>query len=206
MIHFSADKLAPKQNYKFLTAAVAPRPIAWITTKSSENDVVNLAPFSFFTVVSSDLPYVLIATTRKNGQKKDTARNLSQTKEGVIHVVDENILHQMNETAASLRPDESELSLIDMPTVKSRSVATPGLIDPLIRLEVKLQHEMPLKDDQGVIISDLFILKVLDYYFAESVFDLDKEYILNEKLRPVARLAGNNYALFGDILTMVRPQ
>ncbi|WP_311925468.1 flavin reductase [Enterococcus canintestini] len=139
-------------------------------------------------------------------KKKDTARNLSQTKEGVIHVVDENILHQMNETAASLKPDESELSLIDMPTVKSRSVATPGLIDPLIRLEVKLQHEIPLKDDQGVIISDLFILKVLDYYFAESVFDLDKEYILNEKLRPVARLAGNNYALFGDILTMVRPQ
>lgn len=206
MIHFSADKLAPKQNYKFLTGAVAPRPIAWITTKSSENDVVNLAPFSFFTVVSSDLPYVLIATTRKNGKKKDTARNLSQTKEGVIHVVDENILHQMNETAASLKPDESELSLIDMPTVKSRSVTTPGLIDPLIRLEVKLQHEIPLKDDQGVIISDLFILKVLDYYFAESVFDLDKEYILNEKLRPVARLAGNNYALFGDILTMVRPQ
>ncbi|WP_311925467.1 hypothetical protein [Enterococcus canintestini] len=70
MIHFSADKLAPKQNYKFLTGAVAPRPIAWITTKSSENDVVNLAPFSFFTVVSSDLPYVLIATTRKNGKKK----------------------------------------------------------------------------------------------------------------------------------------
>lgn len=205
MIHFSAETLAPKQNYKFLTGAVAPRPIAWITTTSKEGGIVNLAPFSFFTVVSSDLPYVLIATTRKNGQKKDTARNLSQTKEGVIHVVDETILPQMNETAANLKPDESELSLIDIPTVKSRSVTPPGLVDPLIRLEVTLQQEIPLKNDEDTVVSDLFILKVLDYYFNETVFDLEKEYILSEKLRPVARLAGNNYALFGEVLSLIRP-
>ncbi len=206
MIHFSAADLGAKQNYKFLTGAVSPRPIAWITTQNKESGIVNLAPFSFFTVVSSDLPYVLIATTRKNGQKKDTANNLSQTKEGVIHVVDENILHQMNETAANLKPDESELALINLPTVKSHSVTPPGLVDPLIRLEVRLQQEISLPDDNGNIVSDLFILKVLDYYFAEKIFDVTKEYILSEKLRPVARLAGNNYSLFGEVLTLIRPQ
>ncbi|MGV3083193.1 flavin reductase family protein [Enterococcus dispar] len=206
MIHFSAAELAPKQNYKFLTGAVSPRPIAWITTQSKNSGVVNLAPFSFFTVVSSDLPYVLIATTRKDGQKKDTARNLSQTKEGVIHIVDENVLHQMNETAANLKPDESELSLSNLTTIKSQSVTPPGLSDPLIRLEVTLQQEISLSDDTGTIVSDLFILKVLDYYFSEKIFDVDKEYILSEKLRPVARLAGNNYALFGELFTLIRPQ
>ena len=206
MIHFSAAELAPKQNYKFLTGAVSPRPIAWITTQSKNSGVVNLAPFSFFTVVSSDLPYVLIATTRKDGQKKDTARNLSQTKEGVIHIVDENVLHQMNETAANLKPDESELSLSNLTTIKSQSVTPPGLSDPLIRLEVTLQQEISLSDDTGTIVSDLFILKVLDYYFSEKIFDDDKEYILSEKLRPVARLAGNNYALFGELFTLIRPQ
>lgn len=206
MIHFSAAELAPKQNYKFLTGTVSPRPIAWITTQSKNSGVVNLAPFSFFTVVSSDLPYVLIATTRKDGQKKDTARNLSQTKEGVIHIVDENVLHQMNETAANLKPDESELSLSNLTTIKSQSVTPPGLSDPLIRLEVTLQQEISLSDDTGTIVSDLFILKVLDYYFSEKIFDVDKEYILSEKLRPVARLAGNNYALFGELFTLIRPQ
>ncbi|KAF1296129.1 hypothetical protein BAU15_10080 [Enterococcus sp. JM4C] len=206
MIHYSSKKLNTKQHYKFLTGSIIPRPIAWITTKNLETSVVNLAPFSYFTVAAKDLPLVTISINRKGDTMKDTAANLLANKEGVIHLVNDALLEAMNATSASLPSEESELSLIDVVLEDSHSVAVPALKDAPIRMEVRVHQYLALTDHEERIISDLFVLEVLDYYFDKSVFDESQEYILPEKLSPVSRLAGNFYGHLGTIDELKRPQ
>ena len=76
MQHFNAKELNTKQMYKFLTGSIIPRPIAWITTQNPETQVVNAAPFSFFSVASNVLPLISVAILRNDGKTKDSARNL----------------------------------------------------------------------------------------------------------------------------------
>lgn len=206
MIHFTSDKLSKKQQYKFLSGSVIPRPIAWITTLTADGKTVNLAPFSFFSGVSNELPLLSIAILRQNGEMKDSARNLLATKEAVIHIVDESLIHAMNQTSRSLAPDQSEVELTNLTLEPSLSVQVPGISEAKIRFETTLHQYVPIKNLHDQVVTDLFILAVSDFHFSESVFDQKNDYILTEKLLPVARLAGNKYATLADEYTVKRPK
>ena len=91
--------------YFWQAATILPRPIAWTATLN-EDGSANLAPFSFFTGVSSDPPTCLICVSRRRKQPdgdrppKDTWRNIERTGEYVIHVVSDALAQQMNATVA----------------------------------------------------------------------------------------------------------
>lgn len=205
MIEFSAQELSSLQNYKFLTGSVIPRPIAWITTKDPTTQVINAAPFSYFNVVSSQPPLVSLSINRAQGLAKDTARNLLAQKEGVIHIVNEDVLAIMNQTAASLPPEISELEQQPVTLIPSQQVEVPSIQEAAIRLEVRVHQYVPVTDQNQRIVSDLFILEVLHYAFDPDVFSAERQYILPEKLGPIARLAGNTYANLGDTFDIRRP-
>lgn len=206
MLFYSAKDLTTKQNYKFLTGSVIPRPIAWITTLNTETMVVNAAPFSYFNVVAKEPPLVSLSINRNNGNMKDTAHNLLQQNEGVIHLVNDQILADMNQTAASLPADESELAKSNLTIISSHEVAVPSIQEAPIRLEVRLHQYVPVKDHNQEITSDLFILEVLNYHFEETFFDQEKEYIDPLVFDPVARLAGNTYSHLARTLDLKRPK
>ncbi|MDH6365678.1 flavin reductase (DIM6/NTAB) family NADH-FMN oxidoreductase RutF [Enterococcus sp. PF1-24] len=206
MHHYQSKNLSPKQNYKFLTGSVIPRPIAWLTTLNQEKQLVNAAPFSYFNIVSKDLPLVSLSINRRKGQPKDTAANLLANGEGVIHLVNQELLAAMNQTAAELTPDESELAKTDLTLIASHSVAVPAIAEAAIRMEIKVHQYLPIFDSQQTIISDFFLLEVTDYYFSEEVFDVEKEYILAKTFDPVARLAGDSYSFLGEMTDLLRPK
>ena len=83
--------MSETENYKFLIGSIIPRPIAFVTTQS-EDGVVNAAPFSYFNIVSSNPPMISVSVQRRNGMMKDTARNATNGKEFVVHIVDQLIL------------------------------------------------------------------------------------------------------------------
>ncbi|AMV61959.1 Nitrilotriacetate monooxygenase component B [Pediococcus damnosus] len=207
MIAINSQDLSAKDAYKLISGTVIPRPIAWITTYNRKKDVVNLAPFSFFSGVAGKAPLVSVSVLRKdNGQMKDTARNLLDTKEGVVHVVSEGLVHQMNQTAASLDADETELANTNLEIVASKFVAVPGLQVAKVRFEVQVYQYVPIKDEHGQIITDMFILKVVEMYFDETVLNQDNHYIDAKALKPVARLAGPQYANLGETYRIMRPK
>src|SRR5690625_289867 len=109
MISINPNEKTERENYKILTGSVIPRPIAFITTLS-EDGVVNAAPFSYFNIVSSNPPLLSVSVQRSKGEMKDTSRNIMRQKEFVIHIVDEDIVHNMNKTAASLARSEEHTS------------------------------------------------------------------------------------------------
>ncbi len=64
MISVNPESLTERDNYKFLTGSIIPRPIALVTTQS-ETGTINIAPFSFFNIVSSNPPMISISVQRK---------------------------------------------------------------------------------------------------------------------------------------------
>ena len=205
MIHYKSDELSEKQQYKLISGSIIPRPIAWVTSLSKDGSVVNAAPFSFFSAASNELPLITVAILRKSGEIKDTARNILQRKETVVHIVDMSVVEEMNKTSAPLPPNESEITRTNLTLVDSETVSVPAIKEAKIRFEGKLHQYVPVTDDEGAIVSDLFIIRVTDFFFDETVFDTTKQYILTEKLNPVARLAGSNYATLDEEFQLTRP-
>lgn len=112
----------------------------------------------------------------------------------------------MNLTASSLPNSTSEATLIDPETTPSRTVAVPALVAAKIRFETTLYQYIPVKNDHGQVMTDLFLLKVTDFYFDESVLNPDTFHIDINRLNPIARLSGPHYGLVGKQMTRQRPK
>ncbi|MCD8787780.1 flavin reductase family protein [Mammaliicoccus sciuri] len=201
MKEIQPEVLSQKENYKLLIGSIIPRPIALVTTESDDN-VLNIAPFSFFNVVSSDPPILSVAVQRVNGEMKDTARNIVQNKEAVVHIVDTDNVRDANQTAALLSHEESELERTNFETVDSVEVSVKGLKQSKVRFEAVLYDDIVIEKD-GQPISDLLLLEVKYYHFDERIYN--DGYINKEELNAVSRLAGNDYAEIGHTFTIERP-
>ena len=205
MINLSASELSPHEQYKLLSGSIIPRPIAWITTQNTAG-LINIAPFSFTTGISNQLPLLSVAILRERQVPKDTAANLLARHEAVVHMVSTDLTKAMNQTAARLAPDQSELTLIDLPLIPSTEIQLPGLQAARIRFETILYQYVPIRDAAGIIMTDLFILEIRQFPFAETVLDLPTLHVNTTALAPIARLAGPNYAELGRTFTLRRPK
>ena len=110
---------SPTQRYHLMSNVIVPRPIAWVVTEGEVNGAVvtNIAPFSYFTALSSDPATVLISIGhRPGGTPKDTLRNLRESKKCVICIVDAAHFEPMHLSAEGLDPSQSELEHLDIPT------------------------------------------------------------------------------------------
>lgn len=195
--------LSERDNYKFLIGSIIPRPIAFVTTKS-EDGVVNGAPFSFFNIVSSNPPLISVSVQRPAGRMKDTARNILATKEFVVHIVDTANVEKINETAATLPPDESEIPYADLTLIDSTKVQVPAITEAKIRFECQLEQALELGGNSEQPGCDLLIGKVVAYHIEEALYEDGR--IDADALAAVSRLAGNDYAEIGRTFTIARPK
>lgn len=203
MLDFSPEQLTGKEKKKFLIGSVIPRPIALVSTMSAEG-VVNVAPFSYFNIVTYDPPMLSVAVQRTNGESKDTARNILHNNEAVIHVVDAGNVEQANNTSAPLVEDESELDVSSFTTIESRTLNVPGLNESKVRYETELYENVIIYNEDNLPTTDLLLLKVKHYHIDENIYH--GGYIDPVKLKAVSRLAGDDYAEIGEIFTVERPE
>jgi len=201
MISIDPNKKTAKENYKLLTGTIIPRPIAFVTS-SNQSGVINGAPFSFFNVVSSDPPMISLAIQHRDGSSKDTARNIREQKEFVVHSVEEEQVDKINITAASLPAEESEIEKAGLTLVDSEKVSIPGIKEAKVRMECILEHTIPLGNEQ---MTELIIGRIKKYHLAEDIY-LKDDKIDFYALKTVSRLAGPNYAKLGDLFSIERPK
>ncbi|MEK4877543.1 MULTISPECIES: flavin reductase family protein [Paenibacillus] len=201
MISIDPKHNSERENYKLLIGTIIPRPIAFVTTQSEEG-LLNGAPFSYFNIVSSNPPMVSLAIQRPAGRLKDTARNIYDNQQFVVHIVDEENVAKINQTAATLPASESEIELANLTPIQSTSVSVPGVLEAKVRMECKLVQAIPLGGEEPG--SDLFIGEIVQFHIDESIYQ--EGHIDPRVLNAVSRLAGNNYATLGEIFTIDRPE
>jgi flavin reductase (DIM6/NTAB) family NADH-FMN oxidoreductase RutF len=193
--------ISEQDNYKFLIGSIIPRPIAFVTTLS-EKGVLNGAPFSYFNIVTSKPPMVSISVQRLNGRQKDTAKNAIHEQAFVIHIADESNIEVINQTAASLPSDQSEVEIFGLTPVQSTKIHVPGVREAKIRLECTLEKSLPIGDDP--ISCDLLIGRVVYYHIEDYLYQNGRIHATG--VHPVSRLAGSDYAKLGEIFSFERPK
>lgn len=186
-----------QENYKLLSGAIVPRPIALITTLQ-ENGKVNAAPFSYFNIVSATPALLSVSVRYDQATQKDTSRNIFREQEFVVHIISEDFLKKANQTSKSLSNTESELDYAGLHMTPSTLVRTPGIAEAKIRLECVYETHIRFET------TDLIIGRVVGFHIEDDVFDNGK--INLERLRPVSRLSGSRYGLIGNIIALPKEQ
>jgi len=197
---FDVAEIGHQQSYRLAIGSIVPRPIAWVSSMGADG-VANLAPFSFFTLVSHFPPMVSISVGERERRMKDTARNIEATKGYVIHTVVDGWEDKMNASSADFAPDEDEFAAIGLETIPSDLVDAPRLAGAPVAMECRFDQLLELGDEWK---THLVIGRVLRWHVREDVM-LDDKYIDPQKLAPVGRLGGPRYCRTHDIFEMQAP-
>ena len=200
-------KIDPKNFEGFsrvLTGVVVPRPIALVSTKSTDG-IVNLAPFSFFNAVAYDPPTIIFSSARRVGEKqekaKDTLANIEATGEFVIAVVVDEIAEAMNRTAAEYPSEVNEFEVAELTEAPSDLIAPPLVAESPVNMECRLVQVVPIGNSDhghGLVIGEIVRMHVRDDIINGHRID-------HQKLKPTGRLAGSMYCYTADSFEMVRP-
>ncbi len=111
--------------YFWMASTIAPRPVAWVSTRSAAG-TTNLAPFSFFQMITPHPPTLMICPQHNgDGSLKDTARNIRDTGEFVVSLVSHAMVNEMNRTSFSFGDEESEFDAVGVVAAASHRVAPP---------------------------------------------------------------------------------
>jgi flavin reductase (DIM6/NTAB) family NADH-FMN oxidoreductase RutF len=197
-MHIDATTLDREAAHQLLKGCVAPRPIAWISTLG-ENGVVNAAPFSCFTFVATEPPMVCFSVEPRGGEKKDTLRNVEHTRDFVVNLVSEELAPAMNATAQDLAPDRSELDEVGLHAAPSQRVRAPRIAESPVNLECRVTQILELgRSRHSLVVGEVLVVHVRDDLYRDGTVDI-------QKLRPMGRLAGNQYGKLGEILELERP-
>lgn len=173
-------ELAGRDPYFLITALVVPRPIAWVSTISEEG-TTNVAPHSYFNVISSN-PWILHFTSTG---EKDTIRNVRATGDFVINTVGRDLAEEMNFTSGDFPPNESEFDWTGLEPAPSVLVKPPRVARAPASFECKL-NDIVSKGNGHMIFGDVVMLHVDEALFRDGRID-------PAILKPVGRLSGSGY-------------
>ena len=197
---FDAEKIDHRQAYRLCIGSIVPRPIAWVSSIDA-NGVTNLAPFSFFTLVSHYPPMVSISVGERENRAKDTAANIEATKGYVIHTVVDGWEAPMNESSGNFDPDQDEFAAIGLEKLSSDVVRAPRIKDAPIAMECNWDRTLVFGEEWRTY---CVIGRILRWHISEELLT-ERKYIDAYKLKPVGRLGGPRYCRTDDIFEMTAP-
>ena len=198
-MEFDLDKLNARDRYKLLVGVVVPRPIALVTTVDGAGRV-NAAPFSFFNAVGSDPPLVVLGVgDRPGGEPKDTARNIRETGEFVVNLVDESMARAMNVCAADFPAGTDELACAGLTARPSARVRPPRVAEARVCLECREARTVEMGRNRVI------LGEVLWLHIGDEFVDRERLHVHAEKLGLIARMHGAGwYARTSDLFEMPR--
>jgi flavin reductase (DIM6/NTAB) family NADH-FMN oxidoreductase RutF len=181
------------------TSLVVPRPIGWISTISPEG-VVNLAPYSFFNIVSSYPPFVMFSSN----PRKHSQRNAEETGEFVANLATWELREEVNATSAEFGPSVSEPQRVGLEMVPSRQVKPPRVARSPVAIECKYSKTVELFGSDGkrnpssIVLGEVVGIYIDDDLIVHGRIDVTR-------MKPIARLGYMDYAVVEDFFTIHRP-
>jgi flavin reductase (DIM6/NTAB) family NADH-FMN oxidoreductase RutF len=184
--------IAVNDLHQFILGAVAPRPIAFVSTVD-ENGIPNLAPYSFFNAFSSNPPILVFSSNRRvgNNTTKDTLHNVQVTRQCVIQVVTHDIVRQMALSSIDYPAEVDEFKKAGFTPLPSIHVKAFRVKESPVQMECEVQDIITLGDHGGA--GHLVICRVLCMHVDERVLD-ENQRIDPDKIDLMGRLGRAYYA------------
>jgi flavin reductase (DIM6/NTAB) family NADH-FMN oxidoreductase RutF len=196
--HLRDTSLLPYDPFK---AAIAPRPIGWVSTLSADG-AVNLAPYSFFNAVSGAPPMIAFSSEGM----KDSATFAAQTREFVWNMPTWELREAMNATSAALERSVNEFDHAGLEMAPSRMVEPPRVAASPVALECKVTETLTLTDidgnrtDRHLVIGQVVGVHVDERFVKDGILDVTA-------IRPIARCGYTaDYTVLDRLFQMERPR
>ena len=212
----SPSQLAHRELYNILISAVAPRPIAWVSTLSASGQP-NLAPFSFFNAVCAKPPLLAFAPGMRapkkseagtplpslRGTPKDTLRNIRETKEFVINMVTYELAEAMNLTSGEYDASINEFELAKRRLRRLRKLCGHGAWrESPVSFECKLHQILdfnPAPEGGSLVIGEIVSIHIDERHLKGGRLD-------RNSLDLIGRMGGMQYTRTTQRFEMVRPK
>jgi flavin reductase (DIM6/NTAB) family NADH-FMN oxidoreductase RutF len=185
-------------------ALVAPRPIGWISTIDSKENV-NLAPFSYFAGVSADPPMVIFSPNSKDtdGNPKDTLFNIREVPEFVANVASWELRDKVNQSSKSYPHGVNEFAETGLTEAPSHTIRPPRIAEAKAALECTVHDIIQLPSRPGGRTSHLVIGQVVGIYIDDEVIEGGK--VMSSKLQQLSRLGYFEYDVVRKTFEIPRP-
>lgn len=183
--------LKPQDAQNYLQHAIAPRPICFASTIDA-NGRVNLSPFSFFNLFSSNPPIVIFSPARRvrDNTTKHTLENVLEVPEVAINIVDYDMVQQVSLSSCEYSKEVNEFVKAGFTELKSKMIRPPLVKESKIKMECRVLEVKPLGTGGGA--GNLVICEVLVMHIDDSILDENGK-IDQQKIEHVARLGGDWY-------------
>ncbi|HEY9155842.1 MAG TPA: flavin reductase family protein [Opitutaceae bacterium] len=192
-----------RDSYQWLTHSIMPRPIAWVSTISTEGRT-NLAPFSFFQGVTGHPPSLLfVPVNDRHGFAKDTLKNIQQVPEFVVNLVPNALAETMNATSAELPYGESEFETFGVQSAASVVVRPPRVAGAPVSFECVLHQIVPV--GEGAIAANIVIGLIKMAHADDSVMGANG-FPDPAKMDLIGRMGGDSYARTRERFDLRRPK
>lgn len=190
------NELKPAERQYYLQHVVAPRPICFASTVDKEGKV-NLSPFSFFNLFSSNPPIVVFSPSRKvrDNTVKHTLENVLEVPEVVISMVTYDMVQQVSLSSCEFPKGVNEFAKAGFTELPATLVKPPLVKESLVNMECKVVEVKPLGTEGGA--GNLVICEVLRMHIDDSLLDENKK-IDQRKINHVARLGGDWYCVVNE--------
>lgn len=191
-------QISEREQYKLMSGAIVPRPIALVTTLGKHG--VNAAPFSLFNIAGTEPPMVYVcAGDQDDGSEKDTVQNLRFNPEFVVHIVNEKIADRMNTCATDFPIDVNELEKAGLAAERSVKVSPPRISESPAQFECRLLKLIDIGSRHHIIIGEVVL-----FHFHDGIVN-DRFHVDFRKLNPIGRLSGSLYARLNETFELERP-
>lgn len=197
---FDLGEAESRDAYKLLSGLVVPRPIGWIGTRRDDG-TFNLAPFSFFNVVSSDPPIVLFSAGRHPDRPKDSVAFAELSGEFTVNIVSEDTAEAMNITSGSFTSADDEFAIAGLTPVLGVKVDAPMVAESPANFECRVVKVLDLGSEGK---NRMVIGEVHAIHVREDA--LDGSRVNSDVIAAVGRMAGNAYINTRDTFFLNRPR
>ncbi|EAA28471.2 hypothetical protein GE21DRAFT_4540 [Neurospora crassa] len=201
----------PAFNYKLLISAIVPRPIALVSTRSADGTTENLAPFSYFQVISHDPPLFTLgfaSPLTPASRAKDSLRILHETGECVINLMSTPFLEAANSCSTNAPLGVSEWVISGLtPVYDTQTVKAARAKEAVFAVECKLVHvkEFESRSKPGETGSTLVVVEGTKFWIKEGAVNEELNQMDLDVYKPVSRLGGITYGLVREGLEIPRP-
>jgi len=185
-------------------AIVSPRPIAWVSSLSTEG-VANLAPYSFFNAVADAPPMLMISSSpQASNVDKDTLENILNTGEFVVHIVPHAMRDAMNVTSGGYDHNDDEFIRAGLEKAPSHMVAPPRIANAPIAMECRHHVNVGFPGQNGVrgshvIFGEVVGIHIADEALVDGMLDVTR-------YNPLARLGYMDYSTVREVFSLDRPK
>lgn len=195
--------LSPIERQYFLQHVVAPRPICFASTINKKGEV-NLSPFSFFNLFSSNPPIVIFSPARRvrDNTTKHTLQNVMEVPEVVINMVSYDIVQQASLASCEYPQGTDEFIKAGFTAEKASLVKPPMVKESKAKLECRVNEIKSLGEEGGA--GQLIICEVLMIHINDEV--LEERKVNPAKLDLVARMGGDYYSRASEEALFIVPK